>query len=54
MGQKSNTLTLRKHKDTLNSYASNSKAFLNSNEYEANFCPFEAIEKYTSFRKCIL
>lgn len=33
MGQKSNTLTLRKHKDNLNSYALNSKAFLNSNEY---------------------
>eukprot|EP00389_Voromonas_pontica_P017071 GDKH01026717.1.p2 GENE.GDKH01026717.1~~GDKH01026717.1.p2 ORF type:complete len:107 (-),score=6.65 GDKH01026717.1:19-339(-) len=35
MGQKSNTITLRKHRDNLNSYALNSKAFLNSNEYIA-------------------
>jgi len=33
MGQKSNTLTLRKYKDNSTSFASNSKAFLNSNEY---------------------
>lgn len=35
MGQKSNIITLRKHKDNLNSYSLNSKAFLNTNEYIA-------------------
>ena len=33
MGQKSNTLTLRKDRTRLESYASNSKTFLNANDY---------------------
>ena len=33
MGQKSNTLTLRKDITRLESYASNSKSFLNANDY---------------------